>query len=185
MHVLHFLSEYIKYPRTVGAVLSSSKQLAKQMVAPINFEQAKCIIEYGPGTGVFTEQLIQHKHNETVLLIIENNVQFYRILQKRYSHMENVYIIHDSAEYTEKYVQQYKINQVDYIISGLPFTSLSLDTSTKILQVTKEVLGEEGKFITFQYTRFKQQFFRSFFANIEVKKINWNIPPAFVFTCFM
>ncbi|MEH6892439.1 rRNA adenine N-6-methyltransferase family protein, partial [Bacillus sp. JJ864] len=69
MKVLHFLSEYIKHPRTVGAAFASSKQLAKQMVSPINFEKAKCIIEYGPGTGVFTEQLIQHKHNDTVLLI--------------------------------------------------------------------------------------------------------------------
>lgn len=185
MHILHFLGEYIKHPRTVGAVFSSSKKLAKQMVSPINFEQAKCIIEYGPGTGVFTEQLIQHKRNETVLLIIENNKEFYRILKDKYSNMKNVYIIHDSAEYTEKYVQQYKIPKVDYIISGLPFTSLSLDTSKKILQVTKEMLGENGKFITFQYSRLKQQFFRSFFSNIEVEKTNWNIPPAFVFTCFM
>ncbi|MFJ8527426.1 class I SAM-dependent methyltransferase [Bacillus sp. NPDC094106] len=185
MNVLHFLSEYIKHPRTVGAILSSSKQLAKQMISPINFEQAKCIIEYGPGTGVFTEQLIQHKHNDTVLLIIESNKQFYDILQNKYADMKNVYIIHDSAEYTEKYIQQYKITQVDYIVSGLPFTSLSLDTSKKILQVTKELLGEDGKFITFQYTRLKQQFFRSFFTNIEIKKTNWNIPPAFVFTCCM
>ncbi|HDX9578362.1 TPA: SAM-dependent methyltransferase [Bacillus pseudomycoides] len=185
MNVIHFLSEYIKHPRTVGAVFASSKKLAKQMVSPINFEQANCIIEYGPGTGVFTEQLIQHKHNETVLLIIENNIQFYRILRDKYSNIKNVYIIHDSAEYIEKYVKQYGISQVDYIISGLPFTSLSMDTSKKILQVTKEVLGEKGKFITFQYTRLKQQFFRSFFSNIEVKKTNWNIPPAFVFTCFM
>ncbi|WP_242220115.1 class I SAM-dependent methyltransferase [Bacillus cereus group sp. BfR-BA-01380] len=185
MHVLHFLREYIKHPRTVGAILSSSKRLANQMISPINFEQAKCIIEYGPGTGVFTEQLIQHKQNETVLLIIENNKQFHQILRDKYAAMKNVYIIHDSAEYTEKYIQQYKIPKVDYIISGLPFTSLPLDTSKKILQVTKEVLGQDGKFITFQYTRLKQQFFRSFFTNIEMKKTNWNLPPAFVFTCFM
>jgi phospholipid N-methyltransferase len=97
--------------------------------------------------------------------------------------MKNIHIIHGSAEYADKYVQQYKITKVDYIVSGLPFTSLPLATSEKILQVTREVLGSDGKFISFQYTRLKQQFFQSFFVNIDVEKVLWNIPPAFVFTC--
>jgi phospholipid N-methyltransferase len=177
MNVFYFLNEYIKHPRTVGALMSSSRQLAKHMIAPINFEQAKCIIEYGPGTGVFTEQLIQ------VLLIIENNKQFFHTLKSKYGAMKNIHIIHGSAEYADKYVQQYKITKVDYIVSGLPFTSLPLATSEKILQVTREVLGSDGKFISFQYTRLKQQFFQSFFVNIDVEKVLWNIPPAFVFTC--
>ncbi|GAB1793170.1 rRNA adenine N-6-methyltransferase family protein [Priestia megaterium] len=183
MNVFYFLNEYIKHPRTVGALMSSSRQLAKHMIAPINFEQAKCIIEYGPGTGVFTEQLIQNKHSETVLLIIENNKQFVHTLKSKYGAIKNIHIIHGSAEYADKYVQQYKITKVDYIVSGLPFTSLPLATSEKILQVTREVLGSDGKFISFQYTRLKQRFFQSFFVNIEVEKVLWNIPPAFVFTC--
>lgn len=39
-----------------------------------------------------------------------------------------------------------------------------------------------GKFILFQYTRLKQQFFQSFFVNIEIERVLWNISPAFVFT---
>ncbi|GAB6439408.1 rRNA adenine N-6-methyltransferase family protein [Bacillus cereus] len=185
MNALHFISEYIKHPRKVGAIASSSKHLAKQMVAPINFEEAKCIIEYGPGTGVFTEELIQHKQADTKLFIIENNEQFYLMLQKKYGDIENVYVIHDSAEYTDKHIQKHGIEKVDYIVSGLPFASLPQNVSNKILKVSREILGKDGKFITFQYTRLKQKYLRSFFENIEVNKVYWNVPPAFVFTCYI
>lgn len=37
------------------------------------FENVKFILEYGPGTGVFTEELIKRKREDTVLLVIELN----------------------------------------------------------------------------------------------------------------
>lgn len=54
-----FLLEYIKNPRYIGAVAPSGKQLASKMISEIDFEKAKCIIEYGPGTGAFTEKSYQ------------------------------------------------------------------------------------------------------------------------------
>ena len=49
-----FLLEYIKNPRKVGAIMPSSKYLAHEMISSIDFENIDCIVEYGPGTGVFT-----------------------------------------------------------------------------------------------------------------------------------
>jgi len=183
MSTLRFLKEYIKHPRTVGALLPSSPRLVKQMIAPINFEQATCIVEYGPGTGVFTEEIIQHKCEDTVFLIVEYNKEFYHELQRKYEGIKNVHVVCDSAEHTYKYLQQYKIKKVDYIVSGLPFTSLPKDVSTKILQVTKDLLGDHGHLILFQYSRFKQNFLKSFFMDIRTERVIRNVPPAFVFTC--
>ena len=59
--MLNFLKEYIKHPRTVGAVAPSSRRLANGMMMPIDFENASCILEFGPGTGVFTEELIRRR----------------------------------------------------------------------------------------------------------------------------
>jgi phospholipid N-methyltransferase len=50
-----FLKQYIKNPRMIGAVLPSSRNLARKMIEDIDFEKAECIVEYGPGTGVFTK----------------------------------------------------------------------------------------------------------------------------------
>lgn len=52
MRKLSFILQYIINPKTVGAILPSSKFLALKMIKNINFHKAKFIIEYGPGTGV-------------------------------------------------------------------------------------------------------------------------------------
>ncbi|RNF40907.1 class I SAM-dependent methyltransferase [Planococcus salinus] len=180
---LQFFTQYMKHPRSVGAILPSSRQLAEQMVASIRFESTDCIVEYGPGTGVFTEQLIQKKRNSTKLLLFENNRGFYELLQQKYGDMDNVHIIFDSAERVAHYLNKYGVEQVDYIVSGLPFASLPKEVSERILRETKKVLGQDGVFITFQYTRFKQKYLHSFFTSIQVDKVLRNAPPAFVFKC--
>lgn len=180
---MRFLSQYVKHPRSVGAVLPSSQLLAQQMVASIKFESAECIVEYGPGTGVFTEQLIQKKRQDTKLLVFETNEKFYRLLNRKYKGARNVYIINDSAEQVNYYLKKYGIRKVDHIISGLPFASLPKTVSAKILQETQNVLAADGEFITFQYTKFKQKYFETFFSDIQINKVLLNMPPAFVFKC--
>lgn len=183
MKVIRFIQEYIKHPRLVGAIMPSSKSLTKQMIKPISFENSTCILEYGPGTGVFTEEIIKNKCKKTVFLAIETNEAFYHTLKKKYEHIENVYIIHGSAENVDLYLKQYHLSKADYIVSGLPFTSLPKNVSTEILKKTVTALGIKGKFITFQYSKVKRSFFQSFFSTIEKHRVFWNIPPAYVFVC--
>lgn len=45
----------------MGAVAPSSEILANKMVKDIDFENARCIVEYGPGKGGFTDKLIESK----------------------------------------------------------------------------------------------------------------------------
>lgn len=82
MRNLLFLLQYIIKPRTTGAVMPSSKYLARKMVNKIDFKTAKYIVEYGPGTGVFTDEIIKRKTENTILLLIEYNTNFYNELEK-------------------------------------------------------------------------------------------------------
>ena len=66
---LAFMYQYFHQPRTVGALLPSSTHLAKKIVKGIDFEHAACIVEYGPGTGVFTRELIRRRSARTTLLL--------------------------------------------------------------------------------------------------------------------
>lgn len=183
MNALHFIKEYIKHPRAVGAIMPSSKKLVKQIMDIISFQNNTCIVEYGAGTGVLTEQLIKNRQPHTALLIIERNKKFHEILCRKYGHLNNIYIVHGSAEHIEKYMKQFSITQIDYVVSGLPFTSLPPSMSQLILKKTAQLLEKNGTFITFQYSKVKQPFFKVFFNQIENKKVYWNVPPAYIFTC--
>ena len=72
-----FIKEYIKHPRKVGAIAPSSKYLAYKMIKEINFELAKCIVEYGPGTGAFTEKILARAKDDTKIILLEVNEEFY------------------------------------------------------------------------------------------------------------
>lgn len=183
MKNIKFLLEYFKSPRTVGAIAPSSKRLADRMVSDIDFENAKCIVEYGPGTGVFTDNLVKLKKKDTILLLIEYNKEFYKNLYETYKGYDNIILINDSAENVDKYLKEYNINKVDYVVSGLPFASLPKNVSDNILRKTKSILKKDGLFITFQYTLLKKEFIGSYFKKIYIEKEMLNLPPAYVLKC--
>ena len=183
MKTFLFLYQFLTNPKSVGAILPSSSLLGDKMIEKINFKKAKYIVEYGPGTGVFTEKLIKKRDPKTVLLLVENNKEFYTLLKEKYKEQNNVFIVNGSAEYIERYLREFDIPYVDYVVSGLPFSSLPTNVSSEILLNTTKVLKEGGRFITFQYTKVKKGFINHYFAKIDVKKEYRNFPPAYIFSC--
>jgi len=183
MKILKFILQYILNPRDVGAIMPSSKKLSRKMVENINFNSAKYIVEYGPGTGVFTDKLIEKRNKNTIILIIESNNEFYNLLKDKFKEEKNLFIINDSAENVDKHLQIHNISDVDYVISGLPFASLPKNVSCSILNKTNKILKKEGKFITFQYTLLKKEFINQYFKKIDIKREFANIPPAYILSC--
>lgn len=183
MQLITFLNEFIKHPKHTGAIAPSSKILAKQMVDIIDFNRAKCIVELGPSTGAFTKEIMKRKKQETVLLLIEINEVFFKELKRRFKDEQNVIVVHGSAENIKKYMEEFNIEYIDYVLSGLPFTSLPEEVSKRILNNVMEAIHENGEFITFQYSLVKKGFIQHFFPEITLKKVWLNVPPAYVFSC--
>ena len=65
----HFLKEYLSAPDTIGAIAPSSRHLAASMTASIDFGKAHCIVEYGAGTGVFTQDVVTRKRRDTTYIV--------------------------------------------------------------------------------------------------------------------
>ncbi|AIK36087.1 MULTISPECIES: class I SAM-dependent methyltransferase [Bacillus] len=183
MQLITFLTEFVKHPKNTGAIAPSSNILAKKMVGAINFEEAKYILELGPGTGSFTREIIKRKKEHTIFILIEINEVFFKKLQKQFKDDPNVLVIHGSAENIKKYIKELQIEKVDYVLSGLPFTSLPTEVSSRILSSVMESLSEDGEFITFQYSLARKAFIQTFFQEISLKKVWLNLPPAHVLSC--
>src|SRR5215471_5733218 len=79
-----FLGQFVRSPRTVGAVSPSSQALARAMLAPIDFGAARTIVEFGPGTGAFTGEIASRLAPGSRYLGIELNAGFVRELRARY-----------------------------------------------------------------------------------------------------
>lgn len=181
--MITFLTEYIRHPRTTGAIAPSSRYLARKMAEQIDYKNTKTIVELGPGTGVFTKEILKRKAPGTTLILIEINETFVKQLQKQFKDIPNLHIIHGSAEYMRDYLKELHLPTIDVVLSGLPFTSMPAPVSTNILKRVSEVLDEDGSFITFQYSLVKKAFIQQFFQNIKFKKVWGNLPPAYVLSC--
>lgn len=102
--------------------------------------------------------------------MIEINEVFFKKLQKQFKDDPNVLVIHGSAENIKKYIKELQIEKVDYVLSGLPFTSLPTEVSSRILSSVMESLSEDGEFITFQYSLARKAFIQTFFQEISLKR---------------
>ncbi len=178
--MLRFLREYIKTPDTIGAIAPSSRRLAAAMTDVIDFQRARCIVEYGAGTGVFTREVAAGKRPDTVYIVIEQNERFYGMLRRQFQGMPGVVLVHGDAGDVCRFLNEQGFGHADYIISGLPFTSLPEQTSRRILAQTRKAIGKEGVFVTFQYTLLRKKLLESYFRIQRTVRVWCNLPPAYV-----
>jgi len=54
-----FLKQFLLHPVRTGAVAPTGEKLARLVVDSADLENAKVVVEFGPGTGVFTEKILQ------------------------------------------------------------------------------------------------------------------------------
>jgi phospholipid N-methyltransferase len=159
------------------------------MVRWIDWESAGTVVEYGPGTGAFTAQILQCKRPGTEFFAVEVNSQFAATLARRFP---DVTILQDSVGNIEALCRQQGVSEVDAIVCGLPWAAFSDRDQTAYLDAMMRVLKPGGHFATFAYLsgmvlpaarRFRRKL-QSFFGEVQVSPTVWsNIPPAFVYRC--
>lgn len=178
---IEFIFQFINKPKLIGAILPSSKYLTKKILSFTDFSQDNLIIvEYGPGTGPFTEGIVKKLKQCGKLILIEQNEKFVKKLSVKYANRENVFIYQESVANVFNILDNHNISKADYIISGIPFSSIPKDITEKILENTKEIMSDESMFITFQYSMFKIKTFQKHFKILRKKFTLFNVPSAYV-----
>lgn len=176
-----FFNAFLKQGKDIGAVAPSSKYLVSKMVDPIDFQHVKCIVEFGPGTGSITKELLNRMPADSILLAFEINKEFCVLLQS--INDPRLKIISDSAENLETYLKENNLSHVDYIVSSLPMAMIPNGIVKNILHVVKKVLSTKGLFIQYQYSLNAYRKLKNTFKKVELNFTPMNLPPAFVFIC--
>ena len=180
---LLFFSAFLRYPKEIGSIMPSQKFLTDEILKNIDFKNARCIAEYGPGTGCVTNQILKKARKDAKILCFEINKKFCSYLRRNIKDKRLV-IINDSAENINKYIKKFNIQKIDCVISGLPFSTLPESKKYVIINETKKTLKNNGRFVVFQFflNNFKKHLSK-YFSNISIKFVPLNIPPCFVYTC--
>lgn len=138
-----FMLEWMKAPLVTASVLPSSERLARKMVKGLSAEVGK-VVELGPGTGVFTRQLLACGIPEENLVLIELNRKFAKNMQ---THYPKAMVVNGAAES----LARLQLTGVGAVVSGLPFLSMKDKQIDEILKGAFQVLEPNGIFIQFTY----------------------------------
>ncbi|MEE8349985.1 MAG: methyltransferase domain-containing protein [Acidobacteriota bacterium] len=187
MHKARFLKEFIRHPTATWAIAESSRELAELITDTADLSHASAVVEFGSGTGVFTEKILERISKDTTAIALEINPAFVEATRRR---CPQASVFHDSAVNTAQYLRRAGIEQCDRIICGLPWACFSQDLQDQLLDTIMEVLAPGGKFLTFAYIhglllpsgrRFRRCLSSQFKEIVETRVIWKNLPPAFVY----
>ncbi len=117
---IHVLEELSEATGQVGAIAPSSYALAQTMCEWIQWEHAQAVIEYGPGTGVFTEAIQKSLRPQTKFFAIERSPEFVAAVRQR---CPGVKVHEESVENVERLCREEGVEKVDAILCGLPWAA--------------------------------------------------------------
>src|SRR5689334_24318920 len=112
------------------------------MVHDAGLAEAEAVLEYGPGTGAFTNYILQELGPQTKFAAIEINPQFAAVFRETHP---NVTIVEDSVENVRAICDSLHIESVDSVISGLPWAFFSESMQVRFLDQMMRVLKPGGR----------------------------------------
>ena len=178
-----FLRGFLKNPVMVGSIIPSSKVLIEKMLAPVDWDNARVFVEYGPGVGTFTRPILEQLGPEATLVTIDTNPDFTRYIKESIDDPRLVPVTGSAAD-VERILDERSLGAADYVLSGLPFSTLPPGVGEDIAEATAKVIRPGGAFLVYQFSPKVRDFIEPHFGPIE-RGFEWiNVPPATLFWAY-
>lgn len=179
---LLFAKNFLQHPRMLGSLIPSSRFLVDRLLSKVDWKGARTIVEYGPGVGTITGRILERMSSHTRLVVFEMNKDFVAYLKRAFPD-SRLHVVHGSAERVQKDLQRLKLAGADYIISGIPFTTMPVSLREKIMRESRRVLNPGGSVLVYQFTRAVLPYLKTHFEYIDQDFEPLNILPARLFYC--
>jgi phospholipid N-methyltransferase len=180
--ILRFGRAFVKEPAMLGSVIPSSRYLVRRTLKPIDWARADVVVEYGPGVGTITGEILRHLRSDARLLVFETHDDFVRHLREAFPD-PRLEVIHGSAEDVARVLGERDLDGADYVLSGIPFSLMPDDVRDQILVATRDVLEPEGAMLVYQFSPTIGTHLKRVFSDVSWEFEPRNFLPATVFCC--
>jgi phosphatidylethanolamine/phosphatidyl-N-methylethanolamine N-methyltransferase len=178
---MEFLRGFLRNPAQVGSVIPSSHHLEQRLVRCAWISEARHVVELGPGTGGTTAALLEAMRPSARLLAIELDSVFHHLLCTSRRDPRLV-VERGSAEQLEQFLAAHRMAAPDAIVSGIPFSTMPPEVSSRIAAAVARVLPPGGRFVAYQVRAHVAGFVTPHLGCPESEWEPVNIPPVRVFT---
>jgi phospholipid N-methyltransferase len=175
-----FFKGFLKHPVMVGSVIPSTDTLIRHMLSRVEWEKTSLFIEYGPGVGTFCAHVLERLKPGATYLAIDLNPDFIDYLNDTIDD-SRFHAVLGSAADVASIVQNAGFDHADYVLSGLPFSTLPTGVGPAIAAATHSVLRPGGAFLVYQFRAKVKDFLTPHFKRIDGAMEYWNVPPCCLF----
>ena len=146
---VRFLRSWIEKPLHMGAVMPSSKLLARTMAQYVDVDSKGPVIELGPGTGAITNALLEHGVDQKRLVLVEYNPGFCALLRDRYPQAK---VVQGDAYKLRDSLWEVLAMPASAVVSGLPLVTKPMLTRLKLIRDAFVALAPGAPFVQFTYS---------------------------------
>lgn len=179
---LLFAKNFLQHPKMLGSLIPSSRFLVGRLLSKIDWSRARTIVEYGPGVGTISNHILVRMSSQARLIVFEMNADFVDYLRRRFPD-PRLHVVHGSAETVGRELARLQLDGADYIISGIPYTTMPEQLRGKIMRESREALNPGGAVLVYQFTRAVLPYLRTYFNQVYQDFEPFNILPARLFYC--
>ncbi|MPT47168.1 MAG: methyltransferase [Sphingobium sp.] len=179
---LKFFRQFLRSPKMVGSVIPTSRQAIDALLSEVDWSKADVFVEYGPGVGTFTYPILKRLRPDARLIAIDTCRDFIDHLGAS-AKDPRLTLVHGSASDVKDILEKYAPGQqANYVLSGLPFSTLPEGVGDDIVAATAQSLAPDGAFLIYQYSRFVVPMLRRHFTDVRSRRHWVNIPPCYLIT---
>jgi phosphatidylethanolamine/phosphatidyl-N-methylethanolamine N-methyltransferase len=173
---MQFIRTWMEKPISTGAVMPSSRALARAMARYVDPNSTGPVIELGPGTGPVTEALVRHGVDPARLVLVEFNPDFCRLLRTRYPAAT---VVQGDAYRLRRLLETHVAEPAAAVVSGLPLVTKPLRTRLRLISDAMSLLAEGAPFVQFTYAMLPPIPKELSGIRAEASELIWmNLPPA-------
>jgi phospholipid N-methyltransferase len=152
------------------------------LLREVDWDRARVVVEFGPGVGTITREILKRMRSYSVLMAIELNDDFVEYLGSTIRD-PRLRIVHGSAADVRQILAEHNLAPADYIISSLPYSIMSESLRQEVVIESRRALNARGSLLVYQYSRAVLPYLKSSFSSVQQGFQLFNILPARIFHC--
>lgn len=173
---IDFFRGFLKDPRQVGSVIPSSRFMERRIIEFSDLDDARVVVELGPGTGGTTRALLHAMRPDARLLAIDLDPRFTEIV----SAIEDPRLIAHTGSAVDlgAILALHGLSEANVVISGIPFSTMPRAIGIGVLEAVRGSLAPDGAFVAYQFRAEVARLADSVFgAPRRSAPVPLNIPP--------
>ncbi len=175
-----FFQGFVEHPVMVGSIIPSSRFTIERMLKPVDWNECRLFVEYGPGIGTFCRPVLDRLRRDGRLIVIDTNPLYIDYLKATIADSRFIPVLGSAAD-VEEIVRANGFDHADYVLSGLPFSTLPDGVGPAIAAATHRVLRPGGAFLVYQFSARARDFMARHFRRIDRDFEPLNVLPCKLF----